>query len=240
MYYGSTTPQQDAGHCSINNGDIHQQYSPTSNDKKSMTSFSFDKDFDSDDESSSAPAPSFPCVLLPLVPEVSPLTWIVINNTLALTGCVLIIEMLYAKGEQDERPFATAFSLIWEFGSCFFWTIETSLSACYQHYHLQTEDLAWYTKLEIVIAVYFMLTTLWGLLGWDVMGQDVDNEKIWELLFDTSFYVYLAVRSCGRASAIGSAHDEPTATIKDIDDCGDTAYQIMPANNGADARRFLV
>jgi hypothetical protein len=67
------------------------------------------------------------------------------------------MEMVFAEGHPYEEPFATAFYLIWEFTLCFFWTLESTLSATYQIYHLQGPDLPWYTKLELIMAAYFML-----------------------------------------------------------------------------------
>ena len=125
---------------------------------------------------------------------------------------------------------ATAFCLIWEFLTCFFWTLETSLSASYQYYHLQTAHLAWYTKLEIIIAMYFTGTTFWMLYQWNVMNVPIKNEELGEIILDTSFYVYLAARSCTRAAAA-----EEETQQQATDDCspelGKSSYQIMGNNN---------
>jgi hypothetical protein len=150
-------------------------------------------------------SPSFPPSLLFLVPEKSPIAWTAVNNTLAISGCILIMEMVLAKGDPYARPFATAFYLIWEFAICFFWTLETTLSSTYQIYHLQEPNLPWYTKLEIIIAAYFMVTTFWMLKQWDIMDQPILDEDIGELVLDASFYLYLAVRRCHQATIM---HDK--------------------------------
>ncbi|CAB9512544.1 expressed unknown protein [Seminavis robusta] len=189
--------------------------------------------FDQADESAVAVGSSFPPLLLPLVPEKSPVAWTVVNNSLAISGCVLIVDMVYAKGQLDERPFATAFYLIWEFLTCFFWTLETSLSATYQYYYLETQQLAWYTKLEIVIAAYFTGTTFWMLYQWNVMNQPIENDKVGEIILDTSFYIYLAARSCTRATSAEEEQQQQQQT-DGSPDCESASYLIMSNGNHND------
>mmetsp|Transcript_3481 Transcript_3481/g.7260 ORF Transcript_3481/g.7260 Transcript_3481/m.7260 type:complete len:225 (+) Transcript_3481:18-692(+) len=143
----------------------------------------------------------FPSQLLPLVPEQSPIVWQVINNTLALSGCLLIVDCLYANkydstNNLEEKPFAQAYFLIWEFATCFFWTLETGLSIAYQYYALHEHHLPWYSKAELAIAAYFMATTFAMLCQWDLMKYEPSS--VWEISLDTSFYVYMSIRSCQR------------------------------------------
>jgi hypothetical protein len=179
-------------------------------------------------------SPSFPSTLLFLVPEKSPITWTALNNTLAISGCILIIEMVLAKGDSYARPFATAFYLIWEFAICFFWTLETTLSSAYQIYHLHEPNLPWYTKLEIIIAAYFMVTTFWMLKQWDIMDQPILDEDIGELVLDTTFYVYLAARRCYQATIM---HDKTQPLQLQLNEesfmISDTSYQIASKNDTA-------
>lgn len=139
---------------------------------------------------------SFPSFLLFLVPERCPMAWSVINNSLAISGCILIVGMITTQHHRFERPYATAFHMIWEFAACFFWTLETSLSATYRRYYLHQPKLAWYIKLEIFIAAYFMAATFWVLLKWRIKHKPISDETIWVTILDTSFYIYLAVRQC--------------------------------------------
>ena len=179
------------------------------------------------------PASTFLPFFLPLVPEENPVVWAVVNNSLTISGCVLVLDMFYAKGEISERAFAAAFYLIWEFATCFFWTLEASLSATYQRYHLQSSHLPWYTKLEIGIAAYFMGTTFWFLFQWNVMNQPIENEKIGELLLDTSCYMYISVRGCLRSTATEDIN-QPSLVSQDEEEGGesDALYQSMPNNEG--------
>lgn len=139
--------------------------------------------------------------MITLVPEVSPFPWTIINNVFAVSGCLLIADLWYTNSDygdpEEERPFATAFFLSWEFSICAFWMLETGLSASYQHSYLR-QPLKWYTKLEMVIAVYFVGTTFRMLWQWDLLQYDED--RIWEIPVDTSFYVYLALRNWQRTS----------------------------------------
>eukprot|EP00548_Thalassiothrix_antarctica_P008085 CAMPEP_0194151654 /NCGR_PEP_ID=MMETSP0152-20130528/49171_1 /TAXON_ID=1049557 /ORGANISM="Thalassiothrix antarctica, Strain L6-D1" /LENGTH=233 /DNA_ID=CAMNT_0038855641 /DNA_START=75 /DNA_END=776 /DNA_ORIENTATION=+ len=142
----------------------------------------------------------FPPFLLPTVPEESPFVWIIINNLLALSGCLLIIEVWYANKYGTtlvERPFAQAFFLIWEFSMCFIWIIESGLSATYQYYHLQA-PLKWYNWLELTIAAFFVIST--GRMLWEWNFLNYDAAMIWDIALDTSFYMYLVVRNCNRTN----------------------------------------
>jgi len=132
--------------------------------------------------------------LLRFVPEIHPKPWIILNNIIAISGCLLIAEYWYAKDHDTptERPFATGYYLVWEFGICLFWVIESGLSASYQHVKLE-QSLKWYTKLELVIAVYFTITTAWMLVQWNL--TEYNANEIWWIALDVSFYVYLAIRT---------------------------------------------
>lgn len=161
-------------------------------------------------DNESTKSSKFPPSLIVWVPEVSPKLWVFINTTLALSGCVLILEMVYARQMYSERTFANGFQKFWEFATCLFWTLETSLSTAYQKYHLQhvnrdehcrsSSSIRWYTKLEIVIALYFFTTTLYALLQWRVIDP-IGTGMIWETSIDTSFYVYLSIRNCFRSNS---------------------------------------
>ena len=81
-----------------------------------------------------------------LVPEVTPLPWLILNNAFAISGCLLIVDLCYINSDYgdpaDERPFANAFFLCWEFLGCAFWMLETGLSASYQYSYLR-QPLKW-------------------------------------------------------------------------------------------------
>jgi hypothetical protein len=157
----------------------------------------------------------FPSSLLSFVPETNPRHWVWINNSLAISGCILVLDLTYARVELSERPFANGFYLLWEFSTCFFWTIESSLSATYQRYHLHV-PLKWSTKFEIAIAGYFLASTAWIILEWNI-NKDKGQEGIWEIALDASFYVYLAIKGCRRT--------ESAATPESVEDI--PSYQMM-------------
>ena len=169
------------------------KYHGTMDEITSTWSHDTDNHSDNDDNNDNHHSLSFPALLLFLVPERNRIPWMILNDVLAITGCLLVWDMLVAQDDRSERPFARAMDLIWEFATCFFWTMETILSAAHQRYQLH-ETLSWHTQLEIIIAAYFLVTTLWTLLQWHVTKRKIKGEEIWELALDTSFYVYLALR----------------------------------------------
>jgi hypothetical protein len=184
----------------------------------------------------------FPSRLLPLVPERTPRIWTIINNILAASGCFLILDLCYANwgipddDPTEERPFARAFFLLWEFAACFFWTAESGLSACYQHWYLR-QPLAWHTNFELVIAGYFLMSTFQMLWEWNLLEYDMDT--IWDIALDTSCYMYLAIRSCKRiADDTGTRGDDGDSSNQqaamlpeDLETEG--SYQMMSIHNGA-------
>lgn len=167
----------------------------------------------------------FPSFLLPIVPETHPRSWIVINNLIAVSGCVLLAEFWYAKDHgtpAEERPFAEGCYLIWEFAICLLWVMESGLSAFYQHASLR-KSLRWYTQLELGIAVYFAITTALMLGRWNLTAYDAS--EIWYIVMDASFYIYLAMRSC---LCRGDAEREETQDESPLDgDEGSSSYKRM-------------
>ena len=161
----------------------------------------------------------FPSSLMVFVPEANPRPWVWINISLAISGCILLLDLIYARDAWSERPFANGFDLLWEFSTCFFWTIETSLSATYQRYHLHV-PIEWYTKLEIAIAGYFLISMIWMVVQWNIT-EDKGQEAIWEIALDTSFYVYLAIKGCRRSGS---------ETTPESDKHNNPTYQTMDSN----------
>jgi hypothetical protein len=153
-------------------------------------------EFQNDAGDTSARLPILP---LRFAPEYCPRTWTLLNSSLTLSGYILIRDMVFSLKQAKELPFARAFHLVWEFTTCFFWTLEVCLSASYQYYHLDCDSLAWYTRLEIVVAVYFTITTLLDLIQWNIMDEPVSMLEIYEVALDTTFYVYLTLRSFQKA-----------------------------------------
>ena len=166
--------------------------------------------------SSSSSGSSFPTCLLPIVPEKCRIGWTVINHSLTLSGCILIIEVWYADKygtSTIERPFAQAFYLIWEFAICFFWIAESGLSASYQRCHLHN-NLKWYHWLELLIAAYFVISTGWMLCEWDLWNYDA---SILSVAVDTSFYMYLSMRNCTKSNSSNPSHDGVTIPMGDFE-----------------------
>ena len=175
----------------------------------------------------------FPSFLLPIVPERYPKAWIILNNIIAISGCLLLAEYWYANDfgtSTEERPFAIAFYLIWEFVICVVWVLESGLSASYQHVSLQQQSLQWYTKLELWIALFFTVMTAWMLCQWNLTEYHAND--FWWIALDVSFYIYLAIRSClypGNTEQEQGNQDKSTLDDED----GSRSYQRleMPNNN---------
>lgn len=175
----------------------------------------------------------YPSFLIPIVPETNPRPWIILNNIIAISGCLLLVEYWYAKDygtTTEERPFATGFYLVWEFVICLVWLVESGLSASYQHLTLPEQSLQWYTKLELLIAVYFTITTAWMLYQWNL--TEYDANEIWSIVLDVSFYIYLAIRSClypGNAKQERQNQDDSTSD--NVDDSRSYHRLEMPDDN---------
>jgi hypothetical protein len=154
-------------------------------------------------------------LFLRLVPERSPRLWSIIDHILAVTGCFLIIDLCVAQVQVSERRFAAAYYLIFSFGTCLMWLLQCSLSYIYQRYYdydtgrlrrnpnTSSITTMWYTKLELLIALYFVTTTGISLYKWKIHHGNLveDATKLWEVALDTLFYVYLVIRSwtCSRS-----------------------------------------
>lgn len=208
--------------CRVNHGD--------KNSASDQLPISMPMPMDTNDESAAAEdglsSSSFPSALLFLVPEENPIAWTAANNTLTISGCILILDMVLAKGDPCE------FSLIWEFATCSSWFLETTLSATYQIYHLKEPNLRWYTKLEVIVAAYFTATTFWMLKQWDVMNQPILDQDIGEVVLDWSFYLYLTVRRCFRATTTDGTTQPPQLQLDEESLLlADTSYQIMSTND---------
>mmetsp|Transcript_11015 Transcript_11015/g.17042 ORF Transcript_11015/g.17042 Transcript_11015/m.17042 type:complete len:188 (-) Transcript_11015:151-714(-) len=172
--------------------------------------------------------------LLHAVPETNPKPWIFVNNTIAISGCFLLVDYWYAMDygtSTEERPFATGFYIVWEFVICLLWVAESSLSACYQHLSLQ-QSLQWYTKLELLVAVYFTITTTWMLYQWNINSYDAN--EIWSIVLDVSFYIYLAIRSCLYQGNTDQEGNQGESTLDD--EGGDGLYERMEISNNDDSQ----
>jgi len=181
-------------------------------------------------EETNSPAPAtptsiFPPALLPFVPEVNPRPWNFINIFFVLYGCASIAEVWYARNHNitEERPFAVALYLIFEFSVCFFWVAEAALSSGYQYFYLMNTELKWYTKLELVIAVYFFFSTTVGLFQWDLGQYSMD--KILDLALDTVFYLYIVLRNYQMPSADSTMENPPNSTTNGALEGGNHEYQ---------------
>ena len=172
-------------------------------------------------EEASSPVRTFPKWLIPYVPEESHRVWTIINNIFAITGCFLVLDLILAQGDVSERPFASGFYVLFNFSTCLVWVVESGLSFTYQHFHL-VQRTAWYTKLELIIAVYFAVTTFVALWTWKVDNGKMAQQatSLWEVALDTSFYIYLSIRSWRTGYAVAQEADTDA-----------NAYEVMPSGD---------
>lgn len=119
-------------------------------------------------------------------PSRQPLAWSIVNAILLVwSGLLLLVMPGTLKG--FDRLIGTRLYLTWDFGTTIVWCAETALTG------IAADKIDIYFVIEITMAIYFTLASIYQFHKWFHADKDVESE-VFEALTNTISYLYLFVR----------------------------------------------
>ena len=163
-------------------------------------------------------------------PATHPVVWCITNSVCAFASALALADLLIATDDFLERPFATALYLIWNFATTGVWLVEIGLTVVWHIWTALNEDgnrtmasdagfwslvtrIPWIPRIELLLAVYFLLDSMRLLWKWQLQGQDVEAELV-EVVINFLAYLYMCWETYSRAASSSS----PRVTELGMDD----------------------
>jgi len=125
-------------------------------------------------------------------PNHHPKAWFAVNLICAAASLALLLCLLWAVDDPlAMRPVAAALYLIYSFGTTVIWCVEIGLTAWDNTATSATGSLSWEIRIELALAVYFLVDSLQLLYEWRLLEQDPTINLV-EAIFNFAGYLYVA------------------------------------------------
>ena len=123
--------------------------------------------------------------------SIEPLFWCIVNLIVVVLSIILLIDLIFAVDDRNERPGAVAEYLIYNFGTSALWVVEVSLKsydAWKNKFHISSASII----AEWVLSLYFVCDSIHLLIKWKVNKKDI-SWNILELVLGIISYSYITV-----------------------------------------------